>query len=963
MILSGVLTFAGNIEAITPQQGTLNLQISYNNGVTGLGPAFNATTTVSYADGVHAASSQTGATPSFTLNYGSYLVSIAPEFVMIGGNFYVASGYSKQLSIPVTPNTVSVNDFVLPTHSSTVTLSGFQSGSTAYVSLQTPSGFTYQTYKVTTGTFTANLTSSVYVNVNYSSAVYSYYYSSTGSTLTVPVTSTHNIYGFVDSANGQRINTVTVSLINTTATPYNYTQETFSGDYFSIYSQTFSSKTVIISSPGYKSDIVVPPASGGQISSITLAPASSNVYYNYTLSSDLQTLYANVTYVIGDSTAIPYFSNSSIGSLYWQISIDSLTSSNISSYLGAILPTYTNTTFLTNGFNYNRTTLSVKVASLTTTSPASLLAYVNATYVNSAIPASLYSSGLSLSVYDLGQAKTPGNLNYTYSVAYKNTSIGLSSSSVGAVTFKSPIIISPVTSPQMVSLKFSKVSSPTFQDPLTTFYWKNLNSTNYVLNSSLNNTAFIAPVNLPVSINISRAYFNPVTGSNDYQNAYFLWKVNGTTVLSGFGKYNLTYTFLKAANYEIYINSTSPSGGQNSTTFNVSAFNGVPSLNFTILYSGKKISNQTSSSTYAITIPQSTTIRFSVYNTSLTVPSTNYKVPLLYKWKFNDSVATSVNVTHIFTVPTIKTGLQYVNISVQGVTGAYRNLTFKVNVTDTTPPVARITMTNATGSSVANPTANSTVVFWANYSKSPSYDPYYSNAQLKYSWKVMFASNGTVVSAGPTTYNITSGSLNSSAIGIKFLTLENMRVSLNVTNPITNLSGHKEVNLTIIVNTPRIEIVSATVQGTPTEGSPVTISLTVTNVGTKNAYAYNVSILINNQLQGGPYQLYYLNVSQQKQVNISWTPSLSGSSITLVIQGSTHNEPAFFSTLGSTTLTTSIKAPSYTTPLVIGAIVAIVVVVAVAYWYVSTRGIGTRKKEEGTEKKSLLEQKKLEKKK
>ncbi len=949
------------MSAITPQQGTLNLQITYN-GATGLGPAFNATTTVSYADGVQASSPQTGATPSFTLNYGTYLVSVAPQFVNFGGLYYVAAGFNKQVNIQSSTTLLSVSDNVLQTHSSTVTLGGFQSGSSAYVSLQTPLGYTYQTYKVTTGTFIANLTSSVYVNVNYSDATYSYYYSSTGPTLTVPVTSTNNIYGFVTSSTGQKINTVTVSIVNTSLSPYNYTQETFAGDYFSIYSQTFASKTVIVSSPGYQPDTVVNP-SAGQLTLAPLVPASSNIYYNYTLSSDLQTLYANVTYVIGNSTAIPFFANSSIGALYWQISLDSLTSTDFTSYLGALLPTYTNTTFLTNGYNYNQTASSVKLASYTQTPSASFKAYVNATYFNAAIPTSLYGSGLSLSVYDLGQAKTPGSLNYTYSIVYKNNSIGLASSTVGAVSFKSPIIISPITTPQMVTLKFSKVSNPTFQDPLSTLYWKNLNSTNYVLNSSLNNTAFIAPVNIPVSINISKAYFNPVTGSNDYQNAYFLWKVNGTTVLSGFGKYNLTHTFAAAGTYEIYVNSTSPSGGENSTTFNVSAFNGVPAVNFTILYSGKVISNQTTLSSFNITVPQSTAIRFSLYNTSLKVPSTTYKVPLLIKWKFNNSISTSVNVTHVFTVPTIKTGFQYMNVSVQAVTGAYSNLTFRVNVTDTTPPVARITMTNATGSAISNPAADTTVVFWANYSKSPSYDPYYRNVQFNYSWQVMYASNGTVVSASPTTYNITSGGLNSSTLGVRFLTLENMRVSLNVTNPISNLSGHKSLNLTITVNTPRIQIVSATIQGTPTQGSPVTISLTVSNVGTKNAYAYNISILINNKVQGGPYQEYYLNVSQQKQFNISWTPSLSGSSITLVIQGSTSNSPAFFAALGSTTVTTSIKAPSYTTPLVIGAIVAIIVVVGVAYWYVSTRGIGTRRKEEGAEKKSLLEQKKLEKKK
>ena len=42
-------------------------------------------------------------------------------------------------------------------------------------------------------------------------------------------------------------------------------------------------------------------------------------------------------------------------------------------------------------------------------------------------------------------------------------------------------------------------------------------SSNYVLNSSLNNTLFAIPLNTSVSFNASGAYFNPSTGSNDYQ--------------------------------------------------------------------------------------------------------------------------------------------------------------------------------------------------------------------------------------------------------------------------------------------------------------------------------------------------------------------------------------------------------------------------------------------------------------
>jgi archaellum component FlaF (FlaF/FlaG flagellin family) len=265
-------------------------------------------------------------------------------------------------------------------------------------------------------------------------------------------------------------------------------------------------------------------------------------------------------------------------------------------------------------------------------------------------------------------------------------------------------------------------------------------------------------------------------------------------------------------------------------------------------------------------------------------------------------------------------------------------------------------MTNVTGVKISNPYAGVPAKFSANTST----DVYYKSlTNLSFKWKVEYA-NGTVAPQGATTYTVVSGNLNNSTwVVIQFNTLNNMILSLSAKNP-SNVTGYSNLTLTMLVSTPRIVVTSAYVVGTPTEGSAATIWINFTNKGQATAYDVNLTVLVNGNAVA-TFQWPILNVSQVQNQSFTWTPRTSGT-LTVQVTGSTGNEPSFYATLGSFTTSVSVNPAPYKTTLVIVVIVVVIVAVGIVYYRLTTGG--RRKKSETEEKKpSLIEQKKLEKKK
>lgn len=922
-MVAGSFAVVADSQAMTPQTGNVTVQITYGSS----GTASSATTFEIKDQSGNTVLTGTGSHKTFTgINYGQYYVQVNPVFASTGGiiggsavqSFSVSSSTLVAGSMTVQVSVSKTNTF-----SGYLNVSGITSG-TANVSLVTSSGFAYQTLSMTSSnsnvsTFFPN--APYYVDVNYStsfsqaeSAV-----SASGSTVKVQLTGTPEVSGFVNDQSGAAINNVNVVVLNTSSSD-SYTVSHFTGGYYSIQSPTFTGKYVFISAPGYNSTQLYQPTPG--IHNVILHEVNSSVYYNYSLSSDLHTLSLNISYRIGNNTTIPnYFANSAVGSLYWQIKLDGINSNNFQNYLKNLTQQYTDKTITVAGNFYNKSYTGTAHGTVNAAA-GTISGSINATYQNSGISSSLGTSGYSVKIYALGSEGTPGSFNYLYNFTYNNTDLALSSSTATTSTFKSPILVNPVPSNQQVTLTLSKVQSPAMQDSQIALYWTGIQSNNYVLNSTASNTAFIAKQNVPVGLNVSNAYFNPVNGKNDYLNANFTWTVGSNTYYG----HNATVTF-GAGLTKVSLNATSPSGGYNVSTFHVLTSTLNPNFNYSVTFNGKTLSSGGGSSPVSFSVPQSSLVTYSAYYSSLNI--SGFNVPLEYNWYMPNYTSTSQNVTYAFDKPFVSVGTQTAYLNVSTVYGTYSNLTMNVNVNDTTPPVPNMKLSDQPHGSVSQPTAGVATVFSANSST----DPYYSSSSLTYKWAVTY-SNGTNVKNGSTTYSIVGGSMNGSYVTIVFNTLKPVIVSLNATNP-SNISAYNNKTVNMLVDTPRMVVNSIYMGGNLTQGKQTTIYVNVSNNGTESANSFNLAILINNKVVAK--QAYNQSIAVGKSANVSfnYTPGTSGK-VTLVFQANNTSEPAFMAPLGSFTTSLSVSPPAYKTPLIVGSIIAVIVIVGFVYYRLSS---------------------------
>ena len=948
-MVGGSFLVVGESQALTPQTGIVNVTISYGGT---FGPANNSTVfTINDFSG-SVIKHGNGPTGQFTLPYGNYYVDVSPLYTVSssGGNI-IANGTVKNFTVD--SSTLTSGSMPLPvvlsaskTTQSNLSMTGIASGSSVSVSLITPTGFTFEKFSLSSS---KNYNNTVrfpngyfYVKVNYAGATYTNLEHGTAA-VSIPLSSTSNVYGFVTSQTGASISNVNAVIYDIGT--QSYTVSHFTAGFYNLHTSSWTGKYVFIASPGYAAkQLTSTQLNSGNEQDVILQKANSSVYYNYSLSSDLHTLNLKVTYNLGNSTALPYyFGNSTIGSLYMQESMDGLdtTPSKVSNFLQALMANYTTNMISVAGKAYNISYLGTPV--VTTSSGGILQANVNATYTSNEVASSLGSTGYSVELYALGTKTTPGSLYYHYNFTYSNPGLSLSSSSSSTSTFKSPILLNPVTSSQWVTLTLKPVKEPAVVDSEINLFWTGITSNNYVLNTSATNTAFIAPNGVPVSLNASNAYFNPVTGTNDYQYATFTWQVVGGSMYTG---YNTTITF-NAPSTKVILNATSPSGSTNTSTFTVITSTANPSANYSVSLAGKTLSSGPGApSPVSITVPQSSLVTYSAYLSSLNV--SGYSVPLEYHWYMPGYASAAQNITYAFSKPYIATGvgLQTAYLNVSTVFGTYKNVTFSVNVTDTTPPVPSMKLTNAAGSSISQPTAGAPTVFSANTST----DPYYATSQLTYSWAVKYP-NGTAVKNGSSTYNVVGGSMTGSYVMLKFNTLSTMVVSLKATNP-SNVSAYNNKTVNMIVNTPRIVVNSIYVKDNLTQGSQSTIYINVSNNGTVTANDFSIAILINGNPVASQTYARNLTVGQSANVSFNYTPTTSGK-VTLVFQANNSSEPAFMAPLGSYTTTLTINAPAYKTPLIIGSIIAVIVIVGLVYYRLSS-GKTTKKPKQQPKPKTEL---------
>ncbi len=901
-------SMAGLSYALTPQTGSVIIAIDYSyNGNTGPLPVpFEINT----YNGVTVASG-TGPFKNITLPYGKYYVNVKPDVVPVSGlNYTIANGTQYPLNITSPYSSPSI---VVPSEATyliNVSVSGVQSPSNLYFKMG--NNFVFNKSVVKTGYYHYFLPvkTNFYAVLNYGgvNTTASEYLSSSSKMLNITAQA-HNYYGYVTNAPSGKI--VIINQANMTYTSFNYTDNTYN-----FYMPAGS--IAVITSPGYAPYQIpsMPPRT------ITLTAGKSYVYYNYSVNSKMNELYMNLTFDINNGTALPtYFGNSSIGSLYWQMMYDHIGTSELDNYFYSYAQNYTNESIFVDGYNYNLS----QITGLTVYKGINnITAHVSAVYKSTQVTPALNN----VKLYIMGTKYLPANLYSYYNFTYNNSTMALSSSSVSTLTSYHYILIGPQPKNVWANLVFSKVLNPIMTNSSVSFYWpgmpNNVRSA-YTLNYSSSNAAYAVEANVSVYANISSAFYNPVTGTNDYMNSNFTWTINGTTEYG----YNVSYKFYNFNN-RVSVLVRSATGGISYSNFTVYAISNMtyPEVIFNASLNGKAIRSVSkifqNTENITISVPQNSMVSYSVYYSHLNVTGTGYKVPLTYAWSFPGQVSSSPNVTYQFTHPSIEAGYkyQYAYVNISGENGAVFHVMLNVTVNDTTAPTAVFSI-YYNGTLVTSPVAGENVTLTANSTT----DPYYPLSNLSFKWTIEYI-NGTVATPSSTTYtNLTP--MNMPYMIVKFNTVNSMIVSLSVKNP-SNVTGYSNSTLSMILKTPRLVVESIYIPTTPAQGSSSTMYVNVSNEGTVNAYNGIVTVYVLGKPVGSG-TFTEIAAGSYKNVTVTWTPPTSGK-LSVEATASVSNQPAVFVSSGAMTQTVSVNPPAYRTPLIIGVVIVVIVGVGYAYY-------------------------------
>jgi|GEM_PF-1658581 len=937
-------TFAvlGTANAATPPTGQVNINMEFVHGGNTYLAKASTTATITTLSGQYV-TSISGPVNTLNLTQGHYYVNAQPQDTFITGiGSAITNATHMEIDVTGAQNNYTVNISAAGAATGHFNVVSVQASSSVQVTLSTTSGFQFFSTTVynnltapSNETFNATAPKEgfFYANLTYEGAEYSVLKTFTTPEINLTLKSSSVVSGFVKSTSGSYLSPVSVVVVNATLKTYQVFH--FSTHYFTVASDNgWKNQILLVGSPGYQSWEISNPAAATSIQHISLNKSTSDINYTYNLSSNPKYLNLSVGYDITNGTTMPTFGNASVNSLYWQEQMDGSTtfsSTYLESYLSNLSVNNTANTININGYIYNLTGKTSAMAKVGTSPSPYVMGNVTFQYKNSSITVSSVSTGFTVQVHTLPTRYLSGMVSYNYSFMYSFKNLSLTSSSLSLSSFMhftNPIYIPTPTSNQTVRMTFSKANLPVITDPDVSLYWKKMVSTNYVLNSSLNNTLFAIPLNTSVSFNASGAYYNPSTGSNDYQKAQFSWYSPGSTYKTN-GTYNATFLFSKAGTYKMYLNATSPQNMTNSTEFNVTVVTTSPSVQYNISLSGKAIVTGTGNQTN-VSVPQSSLLQFSAYKSALN--ANGYKVPLIYTWYLPSYTSSAMNVTYSFTTPYIKThSLQTGYLNITSVVGTYANISFNFFVKDTTPPSPVISLTNATGVAVTQPVAGQVTYFSANTST----DPYYPESSLVYHWTVMYT-NGTVAAPGSSTYNIVGGSNNTSYIALKFNTLDGLTVSLNATNP-SHVSGYSNKTYLPIVDTSRLVVESVYFPHALSQGSKTTVYVNVSNNGTATANNFTIYVYVNSKMVASEFYSRSLAVGSSMNVSFNMTPSASGN-LPFEFEAGSSPQPSFYQSLSAFTVTHSVNPPAYRTPLIIGVVIAIIVVVGIVYYRISSGG-------------------------
>lgn len=889
--------------------------------------------------------SPSGNPGSLTLTYGTYNFTVMPDRTSIQGNVYLTNKYSEIININQKYQTVDINVTAIPTTYGSVSVSNLN-GQNVTVQFSTTEGYVFKTVSLTSqaGVLSSNTIEShfpsteffmanIVYNGNTANGVQAFELAldSSGAASINLGTNVVDYFGtVVNKTSGSTISSFSIDEVNV-SNHYSYSKVTFSNGIFSI--DAYANISLYAVANGY-----VPMLLSRTVHTYSMASSSSKITTKYNLSSNLK--YANETIIYNlNYTSIPGISYSYLPTLSLQVNAinKSYSIKNFSEIFEEqvfnSLPNNTYFSFQLNSSYYslNKSTESAVEIKYNSTN---LMAQFSVSYYNTNMSSKDYRNA-TMNIFARGYSYTPGKILYPVYVAYNNSTYSVKSAT-SSVTYGNPFEIYPVSTSTDVKVVLAPGQKPYFVISKITEYYKGIMTSNTVLNSSARNPIIIAPYNYNFSLNVSNAFYNPVTGQFEYNlpGDMFSWNVSGT-IYKG---YNVTLNLTKST--VVTVTGRSASGYYNSSSIYIYVLSRsyTPFINMSYSVNGKeKYLNSTVTSTgkAQIYVMQNQAVTFDATASSLnvTVKGVKYSISLYFLWQFQTFSTSGGTATYSFTTPSFVNDNQsfYLNVSSAGNTKT--SLKVSVIVNDTTLPVPMQTLMY-NGKNTSSITVGSPDIITANYTS----DRYYPVSKLTFNWSFQYT-NGTALPSG--SYSIISYNLSdinytkSNWVMVTFFTLNPVTVSLKVTDP-SNLSAYSNVTYKYSYNGPQLKISALYFTGSVSQGVSSSLHVNVTNVG--NTTATGISILIfdgSSLLVNDTFASATLTKNQTKTFNISVNMPNSGSQV-IKAEAFTSNQPLYIQSQNSLSKTISVGINPYRIPIVIAVIVIIIIVIALVYYRYST---------------------------
>ena len=932
MVMGGLLG-----AALGQVQGADKVTFNFNVLGNGISPASGVKIQLENVNGVVLASGTSNPKVGFSVYPGSYIIYAPSQYVSSSSIVYSAN----HTSISVRDNgTAYVGSSVLKdvslsySDASTyvyVTVKGISYSQVASVYLTLPNGLEMTASKVNSsnansGYAVTTVSGSQTLTVEYNSTSKAFYSesisvtsSNSNNSIVANVSSLDNVQGTVSSTTGSSVNRVQVSVYQS-GTLLGSDEFTNGYYYLSLAAGTYS---LVVSSPGYL-PYVIPVTTGSSASyqAVALTPSSVVETQTITFGSGFQNVTITGGVTLTNATVLPFLPNSNAGSLYNQLHMDGITSSDLWAILNVTVPYNTANTVLYNNYSYNSTGTTTH---FTASSGYTFVFGYTATYYQSKVVAK---SDSSISVYVNENNDNTTATTYVTELSipapYQRSNI-IDSSTATVTGYSGTMEITNSSTNGFLTINIAPQEKPLLRMNQISATWSgSFEST--ISSNTTSNFTLVVPVGKTVTINASSIPFDSVLGMDNYQEMNFSWSIAGNAMYG----YNISDIFTSGS-HSVSLRVTSSSGVTNQTNFTIIGDSLSPQFNLKVIQNGGARMNVTTSSSasYTLWVNQTQTVYFNSIGSKDLLPSGQATgIPISVSWNINGTSETGTNVSFTFGHPTLTSTLDYAYATVMNGVGNTFTVNLTIHVNDTTPPVATVQITNATSHAVISSIKQDQNV---TVNGAKSYAPNGGHI-VSYTWSFTY-SNGTVAKPN-VDYKVYSASSNNSSVTLSFIQNGVFDVKLNVTDQSSN-HGTNSQSLSVIAIGPEVEIMNVTYPTSYVEGSSSVLKLDLKNVGLTTAATYYVTVKIGSKLVKNE-TFTNLSSNQSANVTLSVVPPTSGSySMNITIHA--VGQPKFFNTGITKVEAITVSQAAWKLPALVGGIVVAIGVLSFIYYDVTVR--------------------------